>query len=533
MTCGWTSWVGSWAALLSWLACVGCAPALQSPAAGGRPWYEVQSPHFLIQTDAGEGVANELTSEYERLVAFFEQQVFVASRQPSGFTRLVMFSDERDFRQLAPRLSTGYFRKEGGAPYDPHPTIVVPQRASNAEILETFRHELTHRYVAFHFPSAPAWLNEGLATYFQTVLFDGNKARMGLLPVHDLQLGKPRKGLDSPGWVALTASGLEALDALPSSGQIRALSDRDFYARDVGDSIEASTARQLHYIAAWAQVHQLMLGSDDLQSRFMRYLNALGTGREEAWATSFDAEAERALEAEYRELFKHSTFRGGELPAPALAANRAPVRSMAAWEVHWLWAALRNLDRPEERERARRDIERCIELAPDRADGYTLRAALQVEEKKRREARDSVELALRHEPNDANALGVKAFLLLGEVDQKGPNASAFRELEQAMSALEPVAKNSRQWLMLARYHKLRGNVSRALQCALRSTQDSSCWPCYWAAGDMHLARGDVVHAARYLRMAVSLAEQWAPPALRQTLADVLARSECQGTPSKC
>jgi hypothetical protein len=116
----------------------------------------------------------------------------------------------------------------------------------------------------------------------------------------------------------------------------------DFYADDIPDTAEAATTKQLNYIAAWAQIHTLLLGSQDLRERFIRYLDAMANAHANAWAENFDAAAEQALEAQYRDLVTLSTIQRGKLPAPPLLAHERPARLMHAAEVHWLWATLRD-----------------------------------------------------------------------------------------------------------------------------------------------------------------------------------------------
>jgi hypothetical protein len=90
-----------------------------------------------------------------------------------------------------------------------------------------------------------------------------------------------------------------------------------------------------------------------------------------------------------------------------------------------------------------------------------------------------------------------------------------------------------QWLTLANYARIRGQFDEALQYAQIATMNSSCSACYWLIGEIELARGRVVPAARALRLAASLAAENAPPELCRKLDEVLTRSECREVPSEC
>jgi tetratricopeptide (TPR) repeat protein len=522
------------AALLCGLSCLRCSSTLQSPAAGGRTWYEARSEHFLIETDRGAEAANELTAQYEQIVAFFSKVAFRANRQPSGLTRVVVFANDADYIDLGPPHSMGFFSRNGGAPYDPHPTMAFIGSRGNQAILRTFCHELTHRFVAFHFPTAPVWVNEGLATYFETLRIEDNKATVGLVSTDRVHVGNPAKQTESQGWFALTSSGPRGLHWLPPSKDVRSLSAADFYARDISDPKQAETAGQMNYLGAWAQIHPLMLGPDDLQARFMRYLNALASGQKDAWEQNFDANAEKELEAQYRDLVTRASTRSGELPAPVVPASPTPARVMHPSEVHWLWASLRNWSTEPARQRARQDIEQAIQLAPERADGYLLRAALFQQENKPQERDRDIALALAHDPKDANALASKAGFLVEEQARKPVAQRNFAAVEPLIKALEPCAKSAPHWLTLARYREVQGRFDEALRYALRSAaRDASCWRCYWLVGDIELWRKDIERAARALRVAVNLAGEYAPPALSKELEQTLSRSECQTAPSGC
>lgn len=516
------------------VACVCCgSSAVKSPASGGDAWYEASSPHFIVQTDQGPEAAKELVAGYERLIAFFETVVFRANRQPEGLTRLMVFGSDAQYRKVGPPNTNGFFLRKGGAPYDPHPTIVMSHQAGNRAIAQLFCHELTHRYVAFHFPMAPVWVNEGLATYFEPLRLDGDKVLVGLVPNRKIYPSKAGAAPESQGWIADTPIGIKALRWLPSSDQIRKLSRDEFYADGIRDPAEAQAKAQLNYIAAWALVHSLLLGPADQQDRFMRYLNALSTPRADAWAENFDAASDQALEARYRDLVTSSTMPNGELPAPPRPAENAAVRVMNAAEVLWSWAAVRNWDKPESRQGAAADVAEAIRLAPDWSEAYLLRSALFEQEKKPAEQRQDIELALQRDPKNGNALGVKAKLLLDEQLGKPEAERNLDELDAVIKSLRPHAKTSEQWLTLSRYARLKGRLDEAFQCAKIATKDSSCWGCYWQIADLELSRNRVGPAARALRVAAALAGEDAPPALRKQLNEVLASSECQQTPSEC
>ncbi len=44
----------------------GCAAPLALPAEGGRPWRQLSSPHFVLQTNVDEAAGQELIHDFER-----------------------------------------------------------------------------------------------------------------------------------------------------------------------------------------------------------------------------------------------------------------------------------------------------------------------------------------------------------------------------------------------------------------------------------------------------------------------------------
>src|SRR5262245_12198019 len=80
-----------WCVLTGAVPLFGCGATFQSPAAGGRPWYEAKSSHFVVRTDAGADEARDWLLEYERIWAYYEKIAFPLPEQPSGVTDVVMF----------------------------------------------------------------------------------------------------------------------------------------------------------------------------------------------------------------------------------------------------------------------------------------------------------------------------------------------------------------------------------------------------------------------------------------------------------
>lgn len=109
-------------------------------------------------------------------------------------------------------------------------------------------------------------------------------------------------------------------------------------------------------------------------------------------------------------------------------------------------------------DRARRDYERAVRLAPDAPSGYLGLAELSVQQGKLDRARDYAEQALARDPS-----GWLAAYNLGLIaDQQGNAAEAILYLERALSARIPDARyRLLAYLWLARAYLRRGQIPAA------------------------------------------------------------------------
>src|SRR5262249_25625320 len=134
---------------------------------------------------------------------------------------------------------------------------------SEAYFAQIYAHELTHRFVARCMPTAPRWLDEGLARYFETIRVGASEVVVGASPYRITEHG--------PASFRFRAGGLEILqmgaDHFRAPSELQTLSLPDFYATD--RMIE-------NYAGGWAVVHMFMHGPrTELRTRFTDYLAGL------------------------------------------------------------------------------------------------------------------------------------------------------------------------------------------------------------------------------------------------------------------
>jgi len=109
-------------ALTTILAAAPASAAFKCPAKGGGAWRELQTEHFVLDTDLGTDRARVLLKKLETLHAMELQALVGEVVEIPGHLRVVAFADPRDFVELSgSQYVGGYYRVT-----DFGPTIVIP-----------------------------------------------------------------------------------------------------------------------------------------------------------------------------------------------------------------------------------------------------------------------------------------------------------------------------------------------------------------------------------------------------------------------
>ncbi|WP_437743335.1 hypothetical protein WMF39_48940 [Sorangium sp. So ce1504] len=351
---------------------LGCARPLTCLAAGGPPWAELESPHFLLRTDLDEVEAKETIVHFERIYRAFERVAFPHEPKPNGLTHVVVVDGEDAFARIGPRGSGGYVSHKGND-MEHVPSLVFPGGLRDA-VREVFQHELSHRFFAYYFPSAPVWLNEGMAEFYSTLRIEESSVVLG-------EQLSDRLITTGSQWLTLKIDGRSVVGvpkaALPSVPTLLSLDPAAFYVRDVEDptSREARRRRSANYTAAWALVHALQIEDDGLHPGFLRYLRALSDARDardRALVDAFGDAPERALTrfVETNEVEVQIVRRAYVDRAPAILPR---MRSMRDEDVHALWARLRTWSNPSGARAAAADLDEAVRVGHNRPEPYLAR----------------------------------------------------------------------------------------------------------------------------------------------------------------
>ncbi|HEU4535519.1 MAG TPA: hypothetical protein VFS00_15430 [Polyangiaceae bacterium] len=476
-------------------------PPFVSPAQGGPTWSRLTTLHFTLYTDAPADEARDTARELEEIYGALEAVGFPYSKKPKGRFEVTLFRHQDAFRQIAPPVSDGYFQRDAHDP-DGRPMMVLYQ-GEGEHLRAILQHELTHRFVAFYFPVAPVWLNEGLARTYETLAFGGGQAEVGKVPPGRI-FGRNTQIMIGADRGVTTLS----VDEVPGVDALLATDWHQFYgASDGPQDLKRAT---VHYEAAWNLVHTLRFGPPPLREAFDDYLLALANRREPRAAFRDAMRAHGVtlpqLEAAYRQHvrqwgipFDRVAYAPRPLPAPH-------VQPMGEADVHLLWARVRPW-RGENAARAGAEIEAALKADPSSAIAYVLRGDWRQRQKRDQYAaaladyRKAVALA----PDDSRALYALAGHLDTYVDGHPDDAAAAGELTTLLDRLRERPGSSSAFNLLAWYDARKGDPARGLPLAKQAiAANPSCFACYDTAAVLLHRLGRLPEAVEAQRNAVNL-----------------------------
>jgi tetratricopeptide (TPR) repeat protein len=254
------------------LLAAGCAHGAATRNDGAAvPWRELTSRHFVLRTDVDSERAHKLLTDLERqyiALVGLDAFTFMVHRVPDGPVNVVVFRKSEDFLRSLPELGHHRgitFRRDEAQ-------FIIVREPVDTQLLS---HELMHEITGHFLWRAPIWLNEGLATFFSSLVIDHDRLVFGTIPLRMRQRRFP-----------------------PLARVLRA-DGEEFHGED-----EAG-----YYAAAAMLVYMFNSDNDDDRRKFVAYVAALANGSpaEEAWRKTLGAIPIEDLE---RRLAAHRNDRG-------------------------------------------------------------------------------------------------------------------------------------------------------------------------------------------------------------------------------
>ncbi|QSQ28460.1 DUF1570 domain-containing protein [Pyxidicoccus parkwayensis] len=317
------------------------------PQEGGRPWSEVQSTHFRIQTNLSPEAAKTTALELEK----YRRALLLAwgpDFDPPGTVEVILVRNQSELDEFTQGHAAGFAGTTERGP--------LMAMAGNGFVLDDSpdlrlqTHELAHYLSTFVLLRQPRWLAEGLAQYLETIHIKVSTNEVVLGRAHRWNLGYVREH----GFL-----GLEDLWAWEQRG------------------LQSQSEQQQYYASAWLWVHYLM---NMYPERFEDFQVRLAHAEE----------PKRAFEASFKGvqdwesgIVPYATAGRASLLTMALppVPQQVDVRPLAAADVHAIRATMYlrapgALTREQRQENAKREVAQGLKEDPTSVNATILAAQL-------------------------------------------------------------------------------------------------------------------------------------------------------------
>lgn len=270
-------------------------------------WLRVDSPHFVVVSDANEKKAWGVAVALER----FRAEV-AGPDDPAEAdlpTTIIAFDDEKSFRPYnrrpdgKPATYVGIFATSSDG------NFIGMSLDPDADPYGTIYHEYVHWLNSKKSIEIPLWLEEGMAEYYSTFRVEDDRIVIGQPVEHHAVLlaVEPMLSFTELFEVGAPGNGPQMIDA-------RSEEER----------------RGMFYAESWALFHYLMLGQPELQPKLRAFLEgwAGSVNPNAAWKSAFGVDYE-PVERALREYVRGATFpyvfrKFDDLPAVELRVEPMP-----------------------------------------------------------------------------------------------------------------------------------------------------------------------------------------------------------------
>jgi tetratricopeptide (TPR) repeat protein len=386
-------------------------------SAGQHLWVEVKTPHFRVLTDGSVGDARHLALQFEQMRAVFGVG-FPKMRLDTGAILTILApSNEYSLHDLAPAYWKKEASKVAGIFQDgwerKYAIVRLDQNRPGPQFTAVY-HEYTHTLLHANFQWLPIWLDEGLAEFYGNSRFEGSKTYVGAPSVH-VQL--------------LRQKTLIKLDELIAENPwVKFRNDQD--------------GRDLFYAESWALVHYLMMSpemgrGEKLNQFYKALLNR--EPRQKAFQDAFGNfnDVEKGLQA-YVGKFLFSSY-VMENP-PQINEKEFASRTMSVAETEAEIGTYRFWSR--DRAESRQSIEQALRDDPNQPLAHETLGFLDYADGKDKEAAADFAKAVELDPNRFLSRFYKAMLAFYSVPNPTPDdakalRSAMYSVQNSNSAFAP------------------------------------------------------------------------------------------------
>jgi tetratricopeptide (TPR) repeat protein len=267
---------------LALLFALACAHVQSSQTAVPAAWHELTSEHFTVFSDVPEDKARRAVADMELVRNALAELAWTTSKVDTARYQVVLLQSQEELREFAFKGLGGFATSDAFG----EPILVV---TADQDVIDDtlFKHELTHLIDKQFMVTKPRWVDEGIATYLESLQIDARRNR--------LTVGLPE------------GSRLKYLATYPMK--------RAFAVLQQGAEIETTTQEAAYAFEtySWLWVHWL---ADMKRPAFEDYLNRLAKG-EETWAAftaAFPGLREADVQRDLNAYFTQKLMRAGSAP---------------------------------------------------------------------------------------------------------------------------------------------------------------------------------------------------------------------------
>jgi hypothetical protein len=206
-------------------------------AANEPPWIEIHSTHFTIITDSSEKKGREVALRFEQMRDTFAELLSKDRLHQATPVTVFAFSSDKSYYQLAP-LRQGQPIDVPGFLLPGEDQDFVALNLSEEESWRAVAHDLALRLLAYNYPPAQAWFDEGLAEYFSSVRIDNKQGEIG----GDPSLVATKRG----------PSSAKSLVDLLNTQEWRPLPDL------FASKLDSSATQDIDHAESWIVMHYLL-----------------------------------------------------------------------------------------------------------------------------------------------------------------------------------------------------------------------------------------------------------------------------------
>src|SRR5215213_1569875 len=220
-------------------------------------WRSVRTNHLYVIGNADADKLRQVAVWLEFFHSAFARLVSRNVIDSSVPTTVIVFRDDASFTPFKPLYQgrptniSGYFQPGDDVNY------IALSLDPRGDPFSTAFHEYVHLHLRDNVPSAPLWLNEGVAELYESLQFSGNEALIGTPKHNYLYL-------------------LRQVELLPLKTLFSIGPDSPHY--------NEQDKAGIFYGQSWALVHYLMLGDRGRQDQFKQFIQRINRGDDPAKA---------------------------------------------------------------------------------------------------------------------------------------------------------------------------------------------------------------------------------------------------------